>query len=95
VTAKVVPIVNAELGQWHGQAGVNLSGKPEAVLTNEQWRTLQKVASGTGGGLTVNGGIHINPTAPARPPPSSRMRCLSGSGESPAVAGLSDHGVTA
>ena len=30
----------------HGAAAINLSGKPEAILTNDQWKTIQKLAMG-------------------------------------------------
>lgn len=40
----------------HGDLGLNLSGKPEAVLTNEEWKTLERAAQslrgGDGGGNT-------------------------------------------
>ncbi|WP_026161594.1 phage tail tape measure protein, partial [Corynebacterium ciconiae] len=40
----------------HGQLGVNLSGKPEAVLTNKQWKDLQGIANAlpsiTGGAVS-------------------------------------------
>lgn len=36
----------------HGDMGVNLSGKPEAVLTNDQWRLVQEmIAAGRGQNL--------------------------------------------
>lgn len=41
----------------HGGAGVNLSGKPEAVLTNSQWKMLAQLAQGFTSGSLGSSGI--------------------------------------
>ncbi|MDT8916293.1 tape measure protein [Amycolatopsis sp. PS_44_ISF1] len=40
----------------HGDLGINLSGKPEAVLTNDEFATLRKIAKGGGGDAPLIGG---------------------------------------
>lgn len=34
----------------HGMSAINLSNKPEAILTNAQWKTLERVATAAAGG---------------------------------------------
>lgn len=44
----------------HGQMALNLSRKPEAVLTNKQWKDISTVAQG-GGERTVQQHFHLDP----------------------------------
>ena len=59
----------------HGDLGINLSGKPEAVLTNDQWQALDDAAEAlrTGGGGT--GMRHLCP--PARSKSTDRVHAVS------------------
>jgi len=46
----------------HGQMALNLSRKPEAVLTNKQWKDISTVAS-SGGARTIEQHFHLDPTS--------------------------------
>lgn len=51
----------------HGDLGINLSGKPEAVLTNDQWAALDAAADAlrSGGGTTFYSEINATTTSTA------------------------------
>ncbi|WP_394620953.1 tape measure protein [Lentzea sp. JNUCC 0626] len=52
----------------HGDTGVNLSGKPEAVLTNEEWGVIRSLAKGDGAAPLIGGDLvlQVGPGASVR-----------------------------